>query len=105
MIRPVNSKRRARLYERNFGDKADMIRLEPCCVCGDTRGCDPAHVDARGMGGCKGDKSCLVPLCRACHHLFDVVAVTVAKFKELTGVDLVEQAEVHERKWQESLAA
>lgn len=62
----VNRKRKAKLYARNFGDKADWIRAKPSCVSGHygTR-FDPmvaSHATARGMGGCHGSLVDLVPM-------------------------------------------
>jgi hypothetical protein len=89
-IKARNPERRARAYARNFGDRADAIRAMPCLACeverslasgGMTRilgmfaldfapprgAVQAAHVVARGMGGAKGDRRQLVPLC-AYHH-------------------------------------
>ena len=68
-IKAYNTKRRAKKRERNFGRRADWIAENfPCCVpgCNQPSG-PPHHVEARGMGGCKGDKRSLVPLC-IFHH-------------------------------------
>lgn len=74
-IPKVNRKRKAKLYARNFGDKADWIRGLPCEVTGVTRttghDIDPAHMEARGMGGCGGDLTVLVPLWRPVHRSYD----------------------------------
>ena len=89
-LRKRNPERRAAAYARNFGDRADAIRAMPCLACeverslasgGMTRilgmfaidfapprgAVQAAHVVARGMGGAKGDRRALVPLC-AYHH-------------------------------------
>ena len=63
-LNPVNRKRKARLYERNFGDHAEWIRQMPCAITGAPPPNDPHHTKRRGMGGCGGDKRHLVPLCR-----------------------------------------
>ena len=69
-LRPVNSKRRKRQYDRNYGERADAIRAMPCLVherCDGVSNCAgdivAAHTTARGMGGAKGDRRKLAPLC------------------------------------------
>ena len=63
-----NPARRAKLFERNFGDHGAFIRARPCVVPGcKATPIQAAHVRARGMGGCGGDKRDLVPLCSS-HH-------------------------------------
>lgn len=64
--RKVNRKRRAKLFARNFGEKGAWCRSKRSCVSGrwGTR-LDPmvaSHAQARGMGGCGGDLSTLVPM-------------------------------------------
>lgn len=59
------------MYERNFGDWSDQIREMPCWWCERPGPSDPAHADARGMGGAGGDKTVLLPMCRDCHALYD----------------------------------
>lgn len=67
-INPINRVRRAWKFQRNFGPHAEWIRSLPCVLTG--RGCsgpvEAAHAVARGMGGCKGSRKDLVPLC--CGH-------------------------------------
>lgn len=62
-LRKSNPKRRKKLYAKQFGTYADVVRTFPCCVCGHF-GADPHHVTTRGASGSKSD---LVPLCRD-HH-------------------------------------
>ena len=40
-----------------------------CVNCGGGP-CDPAHLTARGVGGCD-DAACVLPLCRTCHRSLD----------------------------------
>lgn len=78
-LRRFNRARRRRLYERNFGAHADVIRSLPCCGCGRPAPSAAAHSVGRKMGGCGGDRTTLVPLCESnpktgrvgCHYLFD----------------------------------
>ena len=56
--------KRVRLYEKQFGKKADWIRSLPCSACGAGAPSDPAHMRSRGAGGTSEH---LVPLCRMCH--------------------------------------
>lgn len=65
-LRKVNPERAAKKWERNFGPHRAFIAALACLVCG-RRPVHAAHLDARGMGGCGGDASVLVPLC-AEHH-------------------------------------
>lgn len=58
-MKPVNRKRKAKLYALQFGDHADWIRTLGCLVCGRTPS-EPAHVKTRGSGGTAKD---IVPLC------------------------------------------
>lgn len=51
-----------------------------CAVCGG-EGCDPAHLCARGTGGCDSPR-CVVPLDRACHRLFDEGKLDLLPFLE-----------------------
>ena len=66
----ANPARRAKMFERNFGARASHVRRMRClcaasCTCAGL--VQAAHVVARGMGGCGGDKRDLVPLC-GLHH-------------------------------------
>lgn len=99
-LRPVNPERKKVLYERNFGAKADWVRTLPCLV--GYPNCrlwqsDPAHVVARGMGGCGGDKSQLVPLCRP-HHVEQETS-GVLEFNRRYHLDLAAEAARLEAEW------
>lgn len=101
-LRSVNSERRRRRYARNFSDKADWIREQPCDVCG-RRPSDPHHHPTVGAGGTKRD---LMPLCRDHHTLgpdayHRLGAVTFAKRHDL---DLAARTALWERRWQEQAA-
>ena len=83
-IKPSNAQRRKKTFDRNFGERGAAVR-EMECLCarelrdydGDCeaehapRACSGAiqacHTVARGMGGAKGTKRDLVPLCSR-HH-------------------------------------
>jgi hypothetical protein len=74
-MRPRNRKRADAAYARNFGRWSDSIRAMPCWLCGGTRDVQAAHMKARGMGGCGGDRRYLLPLggdggC-GCHRYVD----------------------------------
>lgn len=105
-LRPVDPKRAARKRERNFGPHAAWIKTLPCLVTG-RYGVDPAHIEARGMGGCGGDKTKLVPLCRADHRRQEG---RTEAYEAETGLDLYAAsailwafgphgAEMHERRY------
>lgn len=80
-----NAKRRAKLYKRNFGAYADLIREMPCCTCGAPGPSEASHARARGMGGCGGSKRDLVPQCGPCHRAYEAGKET---FQRERGVDL-----------------
>lgn len=69
-INPYNKERRKKKFKRNFGseERVKLIKKMTCVVpsCS-KRNCHNAHVKARGMGGAKGDKNDIVPLCPK-HH-------------------------------------
>lgn len=106
-LRPVNRERRKRLHERNFGPKADWIRSLPCEVSGQRPPSDPAHTRSRGMGGCGGDSTDLVPLSREAHDDFDgrdgrTVADEDFEAKWGRTRDSVrDAAEEYERRWRD----
>lgn len=99
-----NRARAAKLHARNFGEEADLVRAMPCLVyrgrswwsswgnC--TAGVVAAHVTARGMGGAKGGRFDLVPLCAA-HHDEAGEARTFqrAALEERYGLDLRAEAD------------
>ena len=88
-----NRKRAAKLYARNFGERADAIRAMQCLVHGCPRPSQAAHTRARGMGGAKGDRRELVPLC-AEHHREAGERRTSARadFERVHGLDLEAEA-------------
>lgn len=66
-LRPSNPKRRREAFERNFGQRGEVVRSMPCllAVTGECRGLvQAAHAKSRGAGGGRRE---LVPLC-AGHH-------------------------------------
>ncbi|MBL9105167.1 MAG: hypothetical protein JNL82_29750 [Myxococcales bacterium] len=102
-LRRVNPARR-RAFARNFGDRAPAVRAMAClCSAEGRRGMTPpnlrdrcagaieaAHVRARGMGGAKGDRRDLVPLCTYHHQRQHQLGVH--RFAEIYGVDLQDEA-------------
>ena len=112
-LSPINRKRRVKKYERNFGAKADWIVTLPCFACGRQGRSKPAHINARGMGGAKGSKKDLVPLCEVidlkeggCHKKLDIGCSNKPElFLERHGIDLRAAADRFEAEWQERLAA
>jgi len=104
-IPKVNRKRKAKLFERNFGDKADWVREQPCEVTGaDPLGwkIEAAHVvHARGMGGCHGSKLDLVPLVWFVHRAFDEWSeYDFAKHYGRTKQSIRDRAPHYEAEWQ-----
>jgi len=104
-IAPINRARRKRLHARNFGPKAEWIRDQPCEVTGVCRDFGSrivaAHMVARGMGGCGGDSTHLVPLEWSVHSDFDTY--TEAQFEARYGrtkESVRESAAWYEQAWQ-----
>jgi hypothetical protein len=120
---PLVRRNRARaraLHARNFGERAEAVRAMDCltgcrCLVHSHVSCDDgtwdehharcegptqaAHVIARGMGGAKGDRRQLVPLC-ARHHeeagegsWKDQQPSKRAAFEKRYGLDLKAEAE------------
>ncbi len=104
-IRQVNRKRKKGLWERNFGEKRHWIVTLNCEVTGvveeDGHKIDAAHMKSRGMGGCGGDKTTLVPLEHGVHTDFD--EMSEAKFKaeyRRTKQSVRDAAPKYEERWQ-----
>lgn len=101
-VRKVNKKRAAMKYARNFGEHAATIRELPCEGCGMRPPSDPAHAIGRKAGGCGGDKTKLVPLCKdfggplgtrvGCHTLYDEHLSAFTARTGLTREDVVARA-------------
>ena len=102
----VNAARRRKSYARNFGERASNVRQMPCLVLvkwywkafstlppqcvGQSHA---AHARARGMGGCKGDRRVLVPLCAEHHREAGEYGTTQrAEFEAKYGIDLMAEA-------------
>lgn len=89
-IAKVNRKRKAKTYARNYGKRGEAVRSMPCAArpCGQPS--VAAHVIARGMGGAKGDRRKLVPLCQG-HHVEagEFRTSARARFEAKYGIDLL----------------
>lgn len=81
-LRPVNPSRKAKLYARNFGEWADVIRGLPCVTCGVGPPSDPSHTRTRGAGG---DLKTIVPMCRACHQHFEEHPLELKKLRPVAA--------------------
>lgn len=119
-IRRRNEKRSRERKARNFGDEADAVRAMPClCNAGlctelqdmGSRADDPrntealfhrwcsgsiqaAHVTARGMGGAKGGRFDIVPLCAAHHQNAGELGTSQrTDFQKRYGLDLRAEAD------------
>lgn len=63
-------------------EQRSKVKGEPCVRCGfTTEGMpvDPAHLCARGQGGCD-DPLCVVPLCRTCHQELDSGGLSILEY-------------------------
>lgn len=91
-VKAVNRRRKKAAHARNFGDEADAVRRMPCLACG--RFAEACHVTARGMGGAKGGRFDIVPLCRE-HHQEAGEAGTSQRetFEREHGLDLRKEAD------------
>lgn len=72
-IRKRNPERRRKAWVRNFGPRRDWIVSMPCLIAEHPLhtcqgAIEAAHVIARGMGGGKGNRRHLVPLCSKAHE-------------------------------------
>jgi hypothetical protein len=115
-LAPVNRKRKAETYARNFGDRGSHVRALNCLGLAldtahffadleaapheepdDSLACSgptqAAHARARGMGGAKGDRRDLVPLCQR-HHVEagELGTSQRADFERLHGISLTAEA-------------
>ncbi len=93
-VAPRNAKRRAKLYARNFGERAAFVRSMECLG---SAGCagpiEAAHVRARGMGGVRGSRRDLVPLCSRHHAEAGEARTSMRRTFELVhAVDLTAEA-------------
>jgi hypothetical protein len=91
-VKSVNTKRRNRRREAEFGDQAGLCRTMPCCACGRSAPSDPHHEPPRGSGGKDGDT---VPLCRSCHILRH--ASGKRKLERMYGINLLSEAKRMQR--------
>lgn len=104
--KPRNADRKAKLHARNFGEEAERVRRMPCLVAvvqgvswyserGECSGqLAAAHVTARAMGGSKGGRFDLVPLCA--HHHDEAGEAKTSKriaFEARHGLDLRAEAD------------
>jgi hypothetical protein len=101
-IKATNPERRKRAFARNFGTRGEAVRAMGCLAAGvwgsaDEAGCydstQACHSIARGMGGAKGDRRNLVPLCGR-HHSESGERGTSqrAEFERVHGLDLQAEA-------------
>lgn len=100
-IPKVNAKRMAKRNARAFGDKADMLRTQPCVMhaYGGCRGpIQVHHTRSRGAGGSSAES---IPLCLTHHSNLHLVGRQT--FEKLHGVDLVSLAAQYEEVWQSIL--
>lgn len=103
----VNAARRRKQYARNFGERASNVRQMPCLIlvkwyrqafsvlqpqcAGQSHA---AHARARGMGGCKGDRRMLLPLCAEHHREAGEYGTTQrAEFEAKYDIDLMVEAD------------
>lgn len=106
---PVNRKRRAKAFVRNYGSKehVEAMKSEGCYIAriwsppmwmeSGRPTCwgplDAAHARAKGMGGAKGDVEDLVCLCRGHHTEAGEYRTTQrAEFEQKYRADLQEEA-------------
>ncbi len=93
-MKATNPDRRAKTYARNYGTRGAAVRALGCLAgphcCGDIQA---AHSIARGMGGAKGDRRDLVPLCWSHHNEAGERGTTQrTEFEAFYGLDLQAEA-------------
>lgn len=80
------------MHARNYGERAEHIRAMPCLV---GHGCMgrivAAHVKARGVGSCGGDRRSLIPLCWGHHE--EQGRIGIQTFSKRYALDLARVAE------------
>jgi len=91
-MRRRNPERAKRLFEKQYGEEAALVREMKCFVCEldhrrQTTRTEAAHVRSRGAGGTSKD---LIPLCTAHHGLLHRLGIKT--FEEAFGVNLREGA-------------
>lgn len=81
-----NSKRKAKLYAKNFGEHADWVRTLACLVNdAECRGLvEPHHYPTVGSGGTAKN---ITPLCNF-HHIAQFHRMGPKTFQERYGLDL-----------------
>lgn len=78
--------KRGKGFEASPAQRA-KVKLLPCLGCGkEGEGVriDPAHLWARGRGGCD-HPDCVIPLCRACHDKLDDPSVEFDLLSRMVG--------------------
>ena len=100
-LKPVNSKRRSRSFDRAYGGDARTawIAGQPCLACGKTPS-ENAHVTTGGMGR-KADARWIVPLCAPCHLRCHKGRKT---FEAQHNLDLGIWAVIIDARWEQHLA-
>lgn len=101
-VNPINSRRRKKRNQSQFGPKAEWIRTLPCRACARSAPSDPAHVRSRGSLG-EESVHWLVPLCRLCHQAQHSEGVITFGLRR--GLDLRALAEEYEKLWQAQKSA
>lgn len=101
-IRKRNAKRRARLFQAQFGsrERVEWMHRTPCCACGSRERIHAHHVTSRGAGGTADD---MVPLCATCHDR--VHAIGQRRFEAEHGLNLRALARQYADEWNERRAA
>jgi len=96
-LKKRNEKRRARLFDEQFGSVAFVkwVRLQECSVpgCGGWP-CEAAHVVSRGAGGTAED---IIPLCHEHHR--EQHDRGVETFASEHGIDLAALADWTQTRW------
>lgn len=98
-LKPVNPKRRAKSWAKNFGPKRAWIVEQDCVVPGCwRRPVDPSHVRSRGARGTSAD---LVALCSGLEgHHREQHDIGIHTFQAKYGLDLPAIARRLEAEWQ-----
>ena len=99
-----NVERRAKNFDRSYGDKAEWIRGRLCARCCHSQNIQAAHVSNGGMGR-KADSDTLIPLCGprengsiGCHAVLHNIGIK--SFEQRLGMTLKILAAAYESEYQ-----
>lgn len=99
-----NLQRWKRKFVRNFHSRRRVLWIKglPCAFCGRNRTRN-AHMNARGMGGCGGDYTRILPLCIDCDERFYLGRTSFLEVLGLTWADVETKLAQVNAAWEQML--